>query len=687
MWRHLAAYAFAAALPGCATVSNGEKAVTGLGGILFSNLKFPVIYKRHDSTGFGSAFESTAYRRLLEAQPVDCRTGSKLFAGDPSVDQFSEFDCDDQAQDTLVVVSISGGGSRAGIFAAHVMAQLERKYDEIRGCAGPAPTPLPECKAASFARRIHAFSTVSGGSLYTYFVLRQLKDDAWEPGPELFREVSSRRWHAMEKVGRWAFWSYIRGDTFYGDSVVSLGPVTWGFDFFSDTSYRNYLARALEFGGYFEPIDVRKWPKRFATSHNPFARQRIRFRDVGGNGPLPRFYFNATMLESGAPFVFTQRLTNLRPVRIPHRTARPDLPDVGCEGTAADGEESVEDCRRNWLRRPLRHSFTPEDLGNDPAEMAASDAAVASAAFPFAVDPVKLRRFELRDDGTVAATDQFVSLADGGVFDNSGLTTTVDLYDYLQQYRKVKHLIIIAINADGGRYQENVADDAATIEGPSVLGVGIPLPTLFTGADSLNVIHYSNKRRAEIIAWNEFAKIAARADTRIEVASQKLNAIVQNKQPVSTAAPELSQLQPESRRELESMVTQAQSVNPMISGPAVADAYRRARASQQLVHYFPIDLSQLSSDDPHRIPGGQSNFDATTRLATTFWTYAGDDFVLEKAAERIVTTEQDTAWPVGPTCRRDIRRLDEAVAFSLLRSASGRWKETDATCTPPAPPS
>src|SRR5439155_7360872 len=138
--------------------------------------------------GFGSKLEPAQYRRLLEAEPIDCEESSSPFDDDPTFDRFADFQCGPDAQDTLVVVSISGGGSRAGVFAAHVLAQLERKYDQIRGCGDKA-----SCDVTSFARRIHAFSTVSGGSLYAFYVARELKDHDWTPSSDLFERALSRR--------------------------------------------------------------------------------------------------------------------------------------------------------------------------------------------------------------------------------------------------------------------------------------------------------------------------------------------------------------------------------------------------------------------------------------------------------------------------------------------------------------
>jgi hypothetical protein len=521
---------------------------------------------------------------------------------------------------------------------------------------------------------------VSGGSLYAYYIGRELKDRDWNASSDLFDRVLANRWTGMQNLGRWAFASYLRGD-----SIATFGPITWALDFFSDTSYRTYLTRGLEFGGYLEPLDFRTWGEQLRSWHNPFVRRRIRSGELVPSAgprspapPLPRFYFNATMLESGAPFTFTSRITNLRPPRVPHRTARPDLPDGGCE---SDGEPTTDagaaECRRQGLRRPLQHSLTPEDFGNDPGQIFLGVAAVASAAFPFAVDPMVLRRFDLRAPGDqVVGTDEFVSLSDGGVFDNSGLTTAVDLYDYLQRYRNVDHLILIAINADADRYRENVGDDATNVKGPSPVGVGVPLPTLFTGADSLNLIHYSNKRRAELLAWKQLVQIVARKHPEIESDARALSAKVQasrRKQPAGTFDRELSVLNGDRRRQVEAVIAQTKSSNAEVTALAVADAYRRARASDY-VHYFPVDLSQLSSADPHAIPNGQSDFDAASTLATTFWTYDSDDFVLSKAAERILTTEQDSAWRVGPS-DGEVRRLDDAVAHALLRSASGRWRD------------
>lgn len=79
-----------------------------------------------------------------------------------------------------------------------------------------------------------------------------------------------------------------------------LWPVSWIKDLFTDTSYRDHLVRGLDFGGYCEGFGLRP------------QQERIRFSDIAEQtrkGKLPRFYFNATTLESASPFVLTQLMT------------------------------------------------------------------------------------------------------------------------------------------------------------------------------------------------------------------------------------------------------------------------------------------------------------------------------------------------------------------------------------------
>lgn len=649
----------------CGVGHNFERAVTGYGGILLSNIKSPIVVDVTGS-GMGSPLHSEPFAQLLEldrAGSLPPRIGSQ-YEESESVETFADFATplrrsDPPAEDTLVAVAISGGGSRAAVFAAYTMELLERKYN--------AECARVYARCAPFVSLLDAFSTVSGGSLYTFFVIREMRDahatakqggqDAYK---ELFHNTRDRRRTGLENLGRWTFHSYLGGD-FGGHAVAGLWPVSWAKDLFTNVSYRDYLIKGLDFGGYCETYGLK--------SRAP----RLSFRDIAGwsEATTPRFYFNATALETGAPFVLTSRITNLRPVELPRRTARLDAPVDACE---TELPTSAEACHVRQ-QRPLFHSLTLEDIGNSPSEMSVAKAAIASAAFPFAVEPVPMRHYYLRRaERSVQPTRTITQLVDGGVYDNSGMTTAVDLFQYLAKYRKVRHLVLIAINADAERRIESYEE--VSTDGPVAvpLDFGLPLPTLISGAASLGSIHYSNKRRAEQGDWGRLETLAFELTGRMrpEALRFRLEACERYGSPGRAACIVHSKDIADAMAGFPDLLSTA--ATGTLSASEVVSGYAR-RVVAENVHFFPVDISQLSASDPHAIPGGDSYFEAAAPLQTTFWTQERDAAILQEAAARILSAPQSRhEWNVG--CNAGgVARLDEAVAYAVMRASQERWQD------------
>jgi hypothetical protein len=64
---------------------------------------------------------------------------------------------------TLFVICVSGGGMRAAALASHTLSLLEKKYNENRDEESP-----------SFVDLIHAFSSVSGGSIFSSYIAARM---------------------------------------------------------------------------------------------------------------------------------------------------------------------------------------------------------------------------------------------------------------------------------------------------------------------------------------------------------------------------------------------------------------------------------------------------------------------------------------------------------------------------------
>jgi hypothetical protein len=606
-------------------------ALPGGAALVVSNLKAPLRWRTHAALPESKPLPLELFLALERPEhggrPPGCVASDAEGRRDDCLDDFADLG----GRTTLVAVAVSGGGARAARLAAHALAELEARWAAL---AGEAP----------LVGAIDAFSTVSGGSLYAYHVARavgharlsplrfvkpapvQSAKDPYEPeagSAALFRSLRDdvRVSAGTQHLGALALQSVV------GASGLNLaaGP-------FVDWSFLDHLAKGLEASQSGRPWDL---------VVPPGLRAHYRMADLPA---APRFYFNATTLETGHPFVLTQRVTNARPrcripdeypcrarhrpIRVPMRSARFDLHPALPGGDQPPTHDP---------RRPLRSGFTLEDFGGSPGNFALAYAAVASAAFPLGVEPLTVAKY-VREGDRMRIYEDTVRLSDGGVYDNSGLTAVVDLYEHLVMQGRVRDLVLVAINADTTRYDANRAESDGERRGPDdFFQLGGPLASLSSGAESLGMIHTSNKRRGEDVAW-----------------------------------------------------ARLQHLDRWLALEGVAEAERAEQAKRydsraergkglRYVHYFPVHLAQLSGDDAERVAAGEGHSRRVRDIATGYWLDFGDDARLAAATRALVTSEQPTGWNVGPECdgqnRAMVKRLDEAVAFAVARARSGDWRD------------
>jgi hypothetical protein len=652
-------------------------------GILISNLKFPVTWEMHEHSPTNQPLEASVQEALV-------RRTRKLEDGAIRTDPEAAFDCEaahrrggecldpvhgpaESLSHTTVLVAISGGGSRAAVFAAYSLSLLEGDYNRIAARFRP--------DAPAMIDLIDGFSTVSGGSIYAFHVARRLAtppqppfpkaalDELEQAGGKLIPTFSQdpldpcdlpseiepydgeRRWRhsqlchtvedrrPMRTLGTAAFQSV------FGSFGLGLP-----YAIFTDRGYVDHLARGLEF---YEPFSL---VKPLIPLVNPFLLN-ARFLRFGDIPTRPRFFFNATALETGAPFVLTQNVMNLPSGKLPRRSTRLDVPPLS---TQADDF------------RPLRHSLTLEELGSSPRRFPVAYAAAASAAFPAGVEPLRVRRYDYREGlRRFSPTEAMLSLADGGIFDNSGMITAADLFEYLAERKGVRHLVLITINADASEYDLAFKERSFGPEDSLPIRGRPPLSFLSPTADSLNLIHFINKRRGEEIAWRQLEALQERIRKRDIEAD--LDAALQARGPAWRAYRE--QLGPVALR-VEEELTEKKT----LSIPTYGEVYQALGPAKNFVHYFPIGLAQLSRDDQDPIPGGDSLFQLVREIGTSYWLSESEEVLLEKAASAITDTEQEKGWPIGPNCPdgqgpAEVSRLGEAVAFALLRGGSEAWDD------------
>jgi hypothetical protein len=406
----------------------------GYMGIIIPNLKFPITWEKHERSPVNQPLDGSVQEALV-------RRARKLADGVDPADQEAAFDCEvprrgvgecldpvhgpaEALGHTTVLVAVSGGGSRAAIFAAYAMALLERDYNRLAARFRP--------DASAMIDLIDGFSTVSGGSIYAFHVARRLAGPrpqassldqlANEFSPPISQDPldpcalpSEMQRYDEERRSRYSKLCHTVEDR---RPMRTLGTACFqsAFGYFgsgllfamaTDRGYVDHLARGLEF---YEPFSLFMGATPLV---NPFSFNPP-FLPLGDIPPRPSFFFNATALETGSPFVLTQNVMNLPGGKLPRRSTRIDRPPL---------HNQADDFR------PLRHSLTLEEIGSSPGRFPLAYAAAASAAFPAGVEPLQVRRYDYREgQRRFAPTEAMLSLADGGIFDNSGMMTTADLF-------------------------------------------------------------------------------------------------------------------------------------------------------------------------------------------------------------------------------------------------------------------
>jgi predicted acylesterase/phospholipase RssA len=265
----------------------------------------------------------------------------------------------------LVGLAISGGGSRAAIFAAAVLEALAR-------------VPVKDAKGErSVLETVQYISSVSGGSLATgYFAARKpprsqsvLGTRGLSPAYEqFFKEYKSAMQEDFERAAAWRQVLYFRA--------------------FNPTKLAYSLAEV--------------WDERFfhqMTFADLYERERV--------GDSPRIILNGTSYNSGRRFA----LTTLPAADFDYDFVAGLLQDLlrRSEGVTPEGKAIIQ---RNLER--ARTQFLPltfEQIGADHRTLALSLGVVSSASFPPAVGPVTY---------AIDGKPPYQHVGDGGLFDNLG---------------------------------------------------------------------------------------------------------------------------------------------------------------------------------------------------------------------------------------------------------------------------
>ena len=402
----------------------------------------------------------------------------------PGLTRFDDFADWTDRDRTLVCVCISGGGSRAARMAAHVMAALEAEYNTHNLATSQSKPAL--------IQQFDFWSSVSGGSLYASWVAealhrhppgliyrslapaslkRRIGPSEGERAFERLQNGLKPQW-AMQRLGALAAASYF-SPLNLGYAPLMLLLTEWDtLDLFARTHamYQN-------------------------GSHTLWPLQRL--QKLGSLTTSPRFFFNATCLETRRPFVFTQ--SAIHPPALGDPLLRHDCqldPLLDWEQWAREADRSL----------PLGFAATLEDVGSSPAAFPLAHAAMASGASPGFFMPLQLAKF-VRDRPGNLRRQGFVTLVDGGVYDNTGITTALTLFGHLRHKAKASgrqlRLLMLLIDAD------NEQDQYAGPRNRLVLPLRLvsPLRGMVSGISTVSQLYIKQKAMVHRVLVDQLTQL------------------------------------------------------------------------------------------------------------------------------------------------------------------------------------
>jgi predicted acylesterase/phospholipase RssA len=289
------------------------------------------------------------------------------------------------ARDTVVGVALSGGGSRAAIFAAAGLEALAR---------------LRAPQGGSVLEQVSYLSSVSGGGLTAaYYALHKPPRETPVLGPD----------GAMTEAYR----------TFFAGLNAKLTQ-----DFESAIIWRQLSSFRFLIN-----------PAQAARSLREILEERLlgsgTFADLGAReirGDSPRVIFNTTLYNNGRRFLFT----TLDPEAVNYDFFADLDRSLASRGIGRTYPEVVQ---RRWEQLL---PATPLNLQMDPCPEPVARAVTASAAFPPLLGPIT---FHVGDE------DYYWHAGDGGLYENLGLESLMFVFLKQLQDGKARRALIISFNS------------------------------------------------------------------------------------------------------------------------------------------------------------------------------------------------------------------------------------------------
>ena len=291
---------------------------------------------------------------------------------------------DAPARDFLFGVALSGGGSRAALFA-------EASLEALAG--------LRTADGGSAINKITNISSVSGGSLSaSYYTLKK-------PG----RDVPVLNADGSLSAAYRAFFDQYRTDLSQDFETALIWRQLLSFRWLNSSLAARTLAEILESKLYGE-----------ATLGDLGAREQA--------GDAPGLIVNTTLYNNGRRLA----LTGLPSEAFDYDFFTELERNLQRQGRAMELTPLI---RQRWkLLRPM----TPLDLETDPCKIRVATAATASASFAPFIGPTTVR---------IGDEEAYWHIGDGGLYENSGIESLLFFYLKQLQVKRAKRALIIAFDS------------------------------------------------------------------------------------------------------------------------------------------------------------------------------------------------------------------------------------------------
>ena len=304
-------------------------------------------------------------------------------------------------RDVLIGLAVSGGGSRAALFAAGAFEALSK----IRVGS----------EQKSLLDQVSYISSVSGGSMASsYFVARKPAHAFPILGPEgTLTHEYQEFFNRFKQDMKFDLEGLIFKRQLFRLRWVNPAWTAWSLAELLDESYLD--------GMTFKDLAIRE-----------------------AQGDSPRLLVNTTLYNNGRRFVVST---------LPREASQYDVfLDLKRQPVVRKLDEEGEQILRT--RWESLHSVTPEDIKLDTCPIRVAAAVVGSMSFPPVVGPISFR---------VKGQDKYWHVGDGGLADNTGAESLFMVFLKKLQERKARRALIISFDSSfpflvGGEELSNRAE-------------------------------------------------------------------------------------------------------------------------------------------------------------------------------------------------------------------------------------